>query len=141
MFLLNKTYFYPPQAIGLLVGRFFVDQVGHFDKFISLAFRRGDQRIQHLRGVFGSVVAENDGAVAQMLVIADFVDDRDGIIVLPVQAVHILNTWIQLILEALQYMDKKSGAQIKECTNLDGAGIILKNRNENAKRGGILCQY
>lgn len=107
MFLLNKTYFYQPQAIGLLVGRFFVDQVGHFDKFISLAFRRGDQRIQHLRGVFGSVVAENDGAVAQMLVIADFVDDRDGIIVLPVQAVHILNTWIQLILEALQYMDKK----------------------------------
>lgn len=61
-----------------------------------------------------------------MLVIADFVDDRGGIIVLPVQAVHILNTWIQLILEALQYMDKKSGAQIKECTNLDGAGIIFK---------------
>ena len=49
--------------------------------------------------MFGSVVAENDGAIAQMLVIADFVDDRGGIIVLPVQAVHILNTWIQLILE------------------------------------------
>ena len=107
MFLLNKTYFYPPQAIGLLVGRFFVDQVGHFDKFISLAFRRGDQRIQRLCGVFRTVVAQDDGAVAQMLVVAHSVDDGVHTVVLPVERIHILNTWIQLILEALQYMDKK----------------------------------
>ena len=86
---------------------FFIDQIRHLHKLVSLSFERGDERIQRLRGIFGTIMTQNDGAVAQMLVIADFVDDRDGIIVLPVQAVHILNTWIQLILEALQYMDKK----------------------------------
>ncbi len=85
----------------------FVDQILYSDQFIALFFECGDHLIQGLGSMFGTVVAEDDGAVAQMLVIAHLVYDRGGIVVLPVQTVHILNTWIQLILEALQYMDKK----------------------------------
>lgn len=69
-------------------------------------------------------MAEDDRAVAKMFVVGDGVYDRRNAIVLPVKGIHILNTWIQLISEALQYMDKKRCAQIKECTNLDGEGII-----------------
>ena len=93
----------PPLHIHRII--FFIDQIGHPHEFVAFAFQRRDQRIQCLRSVLGSVVAQDDGAVAQMLVVAYGINDGVYAVVLPVQAVHILNTWIQLVLEALRCME------------------------------------
>ena len=71
----------------------FVDQVFDPDQFITFLFQRGDHFIQSFGGMLGSVVAEDDGAVAQMLVVAHFIDNGRSIVVLPVQAVHVRYTW------------------------------------------------
>ena len=84
---------------------FFIDEVRHFYKLVPLVLKRGDERIQRLRGVLGSVVAQDDRAVAEMFVIAHGIDDGVYAVVLPVKGIHILNTWIQLILEALRCME------------------------------------
>ena len=83
----------------------FVDQIFDHDKFIPFLFQRGDHFIQSFGSMLGSVVAEDDGAVAQMLVVAHSVDDGVHTVVLPVERIHILNTWIQLVLEALRCME------------------------------------
>ena len=72
---------------------FFIDQIRHLHKLVSLSFERGDERIQRLRGIFGTIVAQNDGAVAQMLVVAHSVDDGVHTVVLPVERILIRYTW------------------------------------------------
>lgn len=39
--------------------------------------------------MFCPVVAEDDGSIAEIFVFGDFADDRGGIIVFPVEGVHI----------------------------------------------------
>ena len=68
-----------------------IDQIGKFYKFISLRFQVGDQGVQSLRGIFGAIVAEDNRAVAQMLVIAYGGDDGIYAIIFPVQAVNVRN--------------------------------------------------
>ena len=101
--MLAGVWYLPSLHIHRII--FFIDQIRHLHKLVSLSFERGDERIQRLRGIFGTIVAQNDGAVAQMLVIADGIHDGIWAVVFPVQAAHILNTWIQLILGVLCYMD------------------------------------
>ena len=45
------------------------DELGDGDQFISFFFQTCDQVIQSLSGIFGSVVAEDDGSVFQSFVI------------------------------------------------------------------------
>lgn len=80
---------------------FLVDQVGHLHKFISLSFQRRDQRIQRLCRVLGAVVAEDDGAVDQMLVVAHSIDDGVHTVVLPVEGILVRCTWNRRIFGAL----------------------------------------
>lgn len=47
-----------------------IDQIGKFYKFISLRFQIGDQGVQSLRGIFCTIVAEDNGAVTQMFMVA-----------------------------------------------------------------------
>ncbi len=39
--------------------------------------------------MFCAVVAENDGAITEVTVFGDFLDDGGGVVVFPVQGVHI----------------------------------------------------
>ncbi len=39
--------------------------------------------------MLGAVVTENDGAVAEVAMLGDFLDDGGSVIVFPVQGVHI----------------------------------------------------
>ncbi len=39
--------------------------------------------------MFGSVMAKNDGAIAEMVMLGDFLDDGGSVVVFPVQGVHI----------------------------------------------------
>ena len=59
------------------------------NKFISFSFHRSDERIQCLRSVLGSVVAQDDGAVAKVLVVTDGIHDGVYAVVLPVEGIHI----------------------------------------------------
>lgn len=102
-FLLAGVWYLPSLHIHRVV--FLINQIRHLHKLIALAFERGDERIQCLGGVLGTVVAQDDGTIAQMLVIAYGIHDGVYAVVLPVEGVHILNTWIQLILGVLCYMD------------------------------------
>ena len=79
----------------------FIDQIRHLHKLIAFSFERGDERIQRLGGVLRPVVAQDDGAVAQMLVVADRVYDGVHAVVLPVQAVLVRYTWNRRIFGAL----------------------------------------
>ena len=71
----------------------FIDQIRHLHKLIALAFECGDERIQRLGGVLGSVVAEDDGTVAQVLVVADGIHDGVHAVVLPVEGILVRYTW------------------------------------------------
>ena len=66
-----------------------VDQFGNGNDLIALPLQIGDQRIQSLRREFRPVVAEDDGAAAQMLMIADGGDDGIRAVILPVQGIHV----------------------------------------------------
>lgn len=61
-----------------------IDQIGKFYKFISLCFQIGDQGIQSLRGILCAIVAEDDGTVAKVLMIAYGGDDGIYAIIFPV---------------------------------------------------------
>ena len=39
--------------------------------------------------MFGSIVAENDGTVAEVAMLGDFLDDGGSVVVFPVERVHI----------------------------------------------------
>ena len=85
---------------------FFIDQVRHLHKFVPLVLKRGDERIQRLCGVLGSVVAQDDRAVAEMFVIAHGIDDGVYAVVLPVEGIHVRYTWNRWILGALRTCQK-----------------------------------
>ena len=89
----------PPLHIHGII--FLIDQVGHFHKLISFSFQRGDERIQRLGGVLRPVVAQDDGAVAQMLVVADGIHDGVHTVVLPVEGILVRYTWNRRIFGAL----------------------------------------
>ena len=63
---------------------FLIDQIRHLHEFISLSFQCRDECIQRLGSVLRSIVAKDDRAVAQMLVVTDGIDDGVHAIVLPV---------------------------------------------------------
>lgn len=74
-----------------------IDQIGHLHKFVTFLLQCRDQRIQCLGGVFGAVVAEDDRAVAEMLVTAYGIDNGIHAVVLPVKRIHVrytLDHWI-----------------------------------------------
>ena len=73
---------------------FLINEIRYLHEFIAFSFQRRDERIQRLCGVLRPVVAQNDGAVAQMLVVAHGIDDGVHAVVFPVERIHILNTWI-----------------------------------------------
>lgn len=81
----------PSLHIHLII--FLIDQIRHLHKFIAFSFQRGDERIQCLGSVLGTVVAQDDGAVAQVLMVAYGINDGVYAVVLPVQAVHTRYTW------------------------------------------------
>lgn len=66
-----------------------VDELGNGYDLISLAFQIGDQGIQGVCGIFCPVMAEDDGAVAKMLVAAYRTDNGVRSIILPVERIHI----------------------------------------------------
>lgn len=61
-----------------------IDEIRKFYKFISLGFQIGDQGVQCLGGIFCAIVAEDNGAVTQMLVIAYGGDDGFNAVIFPV---------------------------------------------------------
>ena len=67
----------------------FVDQIGYGNKSVSCLFQPGDQGIQGVCSIFGTVVAKDDGAVSQMLMAAYSFDDIVCSVILPIQAVYI----------------------------------------------------
>ena len=85
--MLVGVWYLPPLHIHRII--FFVYQVRHLHKLIALILKRGDECIQRLCGVLRPVVAQDDGTVAQMLVVADRVYDGVHAVVLPVEGVHI----------------------------------------------------
>lgn len=68
-----------------------IDQIGKLYKFISLRFQIGDQGVQSLRGIFCTIVAEDNRSVAQMLMIAYGGDDGIYAVIFPVKAVNVRN--------------------------------------------------
>ena len=65
-----------------------VNQLGNRDDFIALPFYIGNQGIQCVRRVFCPIMAQDDGAVSQVLVGANGTDD--GIhAVIPVSYTHL----------------------------------------------------
>ena len=64
------------------------NQLGDGHQLIALLLQPCDYSLQGLGSVFGSIVHENDGAVAQMLVAGDGLDNRIYAVVLPVQRVY-----------------------------------------------------
>ncbi|MDE6687515.1 MAG: hypothetical protein K2K17_09385 [Lachnospiraceae bacterium] len=68
-----------------------IDQIGKLYKFISLCFQIGDQGVQSLCGIFCAIVAEDNGTVAQMLMIAYCGDDGIYAVIFPVKAVNVRN--------------------------------------------------
>jgi len=60
----------------------------------SFFFQCLDHGIQCLRCVLGAVVAENDGAIAQMFMFRYFFDNGICVIVFPIQGIHVRNSWI-----------------------------------------------
>ncbi|MDE6529469.1 MAG: hypothetical protein K2K96_01700 [Lachnospiraceae bacterium] len=68
-----------------------IDQFRKSYKFISLRFQIGDQGVQSLCGIFCTIVAEDNGAVAQMLMIAYGGDDGIYAVIFPVKAVNVRN--------------------------------------------------
>ena len=77
---------------------FFIDQIRHLHKLVSLSFERGDERIQRLRGILRTVVAQDDRTIADMLVIAHRIDDGVHAVILPVEGIHVRYTWSRRIL-------------------------------------------
>ena len=100
--MLVGVWYLPPLHIHRII--FFVDQVRHLHKLIALILKRGDECIQRLCGVLRPVVAQDDGTVAQMLVVADRVYDGVHAVVLPVEGVLVRYTWNRWIFGVLQYV-------------------------------------
>ena len=61
-----------------------INKLGDRDNLITFFFQVGQHGIQRLGGVFGTVMAEDDGTVAQMLVFADCADNGVHAVVFPV---------------------------------------------------------
>lgn len=77
---------------------FFIDQVRYLHELIALILKCGDERIQRLRGILRTVVAQDDRTIAEMLVIAHRIDDGVHAVILPVEGIHVRYTWSRRIL-------------------------------------------
>ena len=66
-----------------------VDQFGNGNNRIALVFQLRNQRIQRLSREFCPVMAEDDRAVSQMLMLRHGLDDGIHAIVFPVKRIHI----------------------------------------------------
>lgn len=64
------------------------NQLGERYKFIACVKKRLNHGFQRFRCVFCTVMAENDRAIAQVLVIADCLNDGVYAVVFPVKAIH-----------------------------------------------------
>ena len=65
------------------------DKLRHGNNLVALFFQTGNHGIEGVGGVGGTVVAEDDGTVAQVLVLADCFDDGVAAVVFPVERVHV----------------------------------------------------
>ena len=81
----------PPLHVHRVI--FLIDQIRHLHKLIPFALERGDERIQRLGGVLRTVVAEDDGTVTQVLVVADGIHIGVYTVVLPIQTVPVRYRW------------------------------------------------
>lgn len=67
----------------------FHNQRRNRNQSIPLLFQNSNHLIQCFCRVFGTVVAENDGTVAEVFMFGDFFDYGGGVVVFPVERVHI----------------------------------------------------
>lgn len=65
---------------------------------VSGVLEGSNQRFQRLRGIFSAVVAEDDAAVSEMLVLCDGLNDGIDAVILPVQGINICNRSKYLLL-------------------------------------------
>ena len=67
------------------------DQLGERYELITRIKKVCDQGVERFRRVLCAVVAKNDGAVSEMFVVADRLNDGVHAIVFPIEAIHVRN--------------------------------------------------
>lgn len=65
------------------------DQIGEWYEFVTRIKKVCDQGFERLRRVLCAVMAKNDGAVSEMFVIADCLNDRVHAVIFPIEAIHV----------------------------------------------------
>lgn len=67
-----------------------VDQLRDRHELIPLPLQRGNQRFQGFRRIFGTVMAEDNAAVAEMFMLRDRLDDGIHAVIFPVEGITII---------------------------------------------------
>lgn len=70
---------------------FTYDQIGERYEFITRIKKVCDQGVERFRRVLCTVVTKNDGAVSEMFVIADRLNDGVHAVIFPIEAIHVRN--------------------------------------------------
>ena len=101
---------------------FFVDKLWDRDKFIAFVLQCGDESIQRVFGIFGTVMAEDNAAVAQVGIFGDPFDDIISAVILPVERIHIPLYGVVMIGTGIFYYIIVIEMCIRDRINISGYG-------------------
>lgn len=91
------------------------DQIGERYKFITRIKKVCDQGVERFRRVLCAVVAKNDGAVSEMFVIADRLNDGVHAVIFPIETIHVRYRCKVRSLKEHRVVEKENLRQRNDC--------------------------